>query len=259
MKRSSYSKKKSPPKRMAYGKKSYKPFFKRSATVSTPSKSIYSAMTPHYFRRQLDDGVFYCSGLNTISVVNALGSAPTWLSLGTIATDQGGVTATGQYGFSISPALSMVVNSTEFSNLFQQYQLTRLTIQIRPVNGNSAPNAVAQLMSITIAEDFNDATAPASYAGIQQNESAKTFLLTDECEQNFSAKPVAAVAMYSGGAFAGYSTQARDNWIDCTAPSNSVPHYVFKGYVRNQIVSGANTGQAFRITPTLYMRFRGTH
>lgn len=114
---------------------------------SNPSVSLapYSSNTPHYFKRGLDDAVFYTSALGTISAVNALGSAPAWLTLGAVAVDQGGVGATGQWGFSISPNLLMVVQSAEFTTLFQQYQLLGLQIKVESIMGDSFVPGVAQV------------------------------------------------------------------------------------------------------------------
>lgn len=223
------------------------------------SKSVYSSNTPHYFKRQLDDGVFYTSAANTVSVVNAVGSAPTWLSLGGLTSDQGGVAATGQFGFSVSPSLNMVVNATEFTNLFQQYQIMGLSIQVESMMGDSYQNGNGQIPTLYISEDFNDSVAPPSFAAIQNNDSTKTYRINQELSVKRFARPAPAMQLFQSALNTGYGTPSKDVWLDTTGVSASLPHYVFKGYIRNWIVSAANTGVAMRITPTLYFRCRGTH
>jgi len=227
---------------------------------STPSLSLapYSSNTPHYFKRMLDDGVFYTSALGTISCVNATGTAPAWLTLGAVAVDQGGVGATGQWGFSISPQLFQVVQSAEFTTLFQQYQLLGLQIKIESIMGDSFVPGVAQVPTVYIAEDFNDSVPPATFQAIQANDSVKEYRLNQEANIVRYARPCLATPQYAGVA-AAFAAPSKDTWVDCTGTSSQAFHYVFKGYIRNWIVSSANTGVGMRITPTLYFRCRGNH
>jgi len=223
------------------------------------SLSLYSSNTPHYFKRQLDDALFYTSGVNTVTAVNALLAAPTWLTLGAVTVDQGGVSATGQWGFSITPALTSVTNGGEFTNLFQQYQIMGLKIQIESVMGDSTPNTVGQVPSVYISEDFNDAVPPASFAAIQNNDSVKEYRLNQQAQVVRFVRPAPAMFLYQSALTTAYAAPSKDIWIDTTGVSAGTLHYCFKGYVRNWIVSGANTGIGMRITPTLYFRCRGTH
>lgn len=231
----------------------------REQTLAVLRKNPYSQFLPHYFRRQLDDGVFYCSAPNVVSVVNAVGGVPLWASLSSGLPDQGGVGGTQQFGFSIQIALSQVQAYTEFTNLFQQYQVVGLTIDIMPCMGDSSYNSNAQLPMITIAEDYNDAVAPTAFNGIQQNNSSKSFVLTAETRRKFTCRPIPAVPLYSGSVSSVYSAVAKDMWLDTTGASSSTPHYSFKGYCRNFVVNAANQGMGFRIIPTLSFRCRGSH
>lgn len=244
---------------------SKKPAAKRAKTSSfdrsnpSVSKSVYGANTPHYFKRQLDDGVFYTSAANTVSVVNAVGGSPAWVALGALTADQGGVSATGQWGFSISPSLSMVVNSTEFTNLFQQYQILGLSIQVEALMGDSYQPGVSQIPTLYISEDFNDSVAPANFAAIQNNDSTKTYRLNQQLSVKRFVRPAPAVQLFQSAINTGYAAPSKDIWLDTTGVSANIPHYCFKGFLRNWISSAAQTGVGMRITPTLYFRCRGTH
>lgn len=221
--------------------------------------NVYADNFPHYFKRQLQDAVFYTSAANTVSVVDATGSAPSWLSLGASVPDQGGVSNTLQYGFSISPALSYVTNAAEFTNLFQQYQLLGLGIQVSPIMGSSLPGIVGQIPTLFLAVDYNDATAPANFAAIQQNDSVKNWPLKEDITIEQECRPLPAVQMYGSALATAYATPSKDMWLDTTAPSNTIPHFAFKGYIRNWVANAANQGIGMRIVCTLFFRCRGSH
>lgn len=259
MKKRSYSKS----SKKASSKKTVSQKGKRAKTwdrsIPSLSANVYSVNTPHYFKRQLEDGVFYTNAPNSVGCVNATGGAPQWLSLAGATSDQGGVSNTLQFGFSITAALSYATAASEFYNLFQQYQITGLKLEISPLMGASTPSMNGQIPSLYIAEDYNDSTVPPNFAAIQQNSSVKRYSLDDTQTIVRFIRPVPAIQMYSSAVATSYATSTKDVWMDTTSPSAATPHYAFKCYVRNWVGNAANTGVGMRVQPTLYFRARGTH
>jgi len=215
----------------------------------------YSAGLPHCFKRSMDEGVMYSSAVNTVSVLDSgLAGPPAWLSLSAVSTDAGGVTNTGQFGFSVTTFLSAVLNYAQFASLFQRYQIEKVEIKCELMVGESYNGVASALPTIYSAFDPNDSVAPNTLARIRGFESCQEHVLTLNKPHVRTFYPKAAQNVFVSALATGYASVPAGTWFDCAYPG--VAFYGGKFYVRNFNVSGLNTGMGIRITPTVYMKFK---
>jgi len=204
----------------------------------------------------------YCSGAGALTVVDANGSAPLYLATTALTADYGGVPALSQFGLAITVALNHLPSYQEFTNLFERYKITKLTVKITPQMGDSYNAATGSAIpTINSVLDFTDSTPPVSQDAVNQYESLQTQLLTVDKPFSRSCCPKPASSMYVSAVNSGYSSTSKhdDIWLDCTAPSNAAPHYGMKFWVRNFFTGAAGGGIAFRISPFLEFALREPH
>lgn len=197
----------------------------------------------------------YSSGVNSVSVLNdSLGGPPPWLTLSAVNNDEGGVTNTGQFGFSITPYLNAVIGVAKLTDLFQRYQIEKIEIEIDLIVGESYNAVASALPTLYSICDYGDAVAPASLADVTnfQNLITHPIVLNKPFKRTFY--PKAAASFFVSAVTVGYGTMPKDTWFDNASPG--VPHYGPKFYIRNFNVSGLNTGMGLRIRPTLYLKFK---
>lgn len=143
------------------------------------------------------------------------------------------------YSFS----LDQVTNYTEFTNLYDQYRIKRVDIQMRRM-GNSESTAAIDGV-IYVAPDYDDVAATA-VAALQQYPAVQCLNWDEGCQ--IELYPRIAMAAYAG-AFTSYANVAA-GWIDCNSPS--VAHYGLK------IAANGFGGvpQKWEITATYHLEFR---
>lgn len=224
---------------------------------------------PRYFKRQMFDGVLYMDNTNTLRCLDYTGVTPAWFSATAPVQDKavGSGTVNGyMFGFSVTPALSAVASSTDFTNLFRQFQLRKLLVNIEPMFGDSqllpAPAAVGEptytLPSITSLEDQSDNAPPISYLAAIAYANARTSTLTNNKPHKrvFALRPtIQSVASGVGNTYAAPNDVGL-MWMD-SANSAGTTYNGAKFFVRgyNQD-SAAGATPSFRITCTVYMAVR---
>lgn len=221
------------------------------------SVDLYSGQTPHYFKRQLQDGILYTNGLGSITCRDATGALCSWFNNSPLNTDQGGVAATYQFGMSIAPQLVDVQDYTQFTALFERYELLKCEVRIQTVMGDSYDVVASQLPYIYSAPDYTDATAPVNQQTIQQFQAVEEQVISADKSFCRSFHPVPSAQMFISAVATGYGTPSAPRWMDCLYPT--IPHYGMKFYLRNWIGSAINLGNALRIQPTLWFRVKETH
>jgi len=210
---------------------------------------------PHHFKRAMSEGVMYSSGVNTVSVVDdGLAGPPPWLTLSGVSTDAGGVTATGQFGFSITPYLNAVIGVAKLTDLYQRYQIEKVDVEIDLIVGESYNGVASALPTLYSIVDYGDAVAPTTLAAVTNfsNLIEHPMVLNKPFKRTFY--PKAAAAYFVSAVTVGYGTMPKDTWFDNASPG--IPHYGPKFWIRNFNVSGLNTGMGLRIRPTLYLKMK---
>lgn len=242
----------------AHSKKATRSLSKKTKAVvlrKPHTKKINLLYVPHHYKRVMPEGVMYSSAVNTVSVIDpGLAGPPGWLSLSGVSTDVGGVTATGQFGFSVTPYLSGVTDYLKLTNLYQRYQIEKMEIEIDLIVGESYNGVASALPTLYSICDYGDAVAPTSLAAVSnfQNVVEHPMVLNSPFKRTFY--PKAAASFYISAAATGYGTMPPNTWFDNASPG--IPHYGPKFFIRNFNVSGLNTGMGLRIRPTLYLKFK---
>lgn len=160
--------------------------------------------------------------------------------------------------------LSDVVNYTEFTALYDRYQIAGVRLVLTPyatsVATGAAASGSAQQGSVIIHSviDLDDAAAlAASEAGIDAIRQYKTYRTMNPYQRGGRTwkryiRPKLAMGVYNGAAFAGYR-QIPWGWTDCQNPA--IEGYGLKAVV--EVLGGGSTiSYTFKGEATFYMKFR---
>lgn len=140
---------------------------------------------------------------------------------------------------------------TEFTNSFDAYRLAGIryrwvVIRSADQTGTTLGGTLGIYTRVMFAYDFNDATAPASFAELQQYNNVKEVYLTN-------AKPVSRWYFFKPkdlnlGA-SGYSMPRKSNWLRIN--ETSVPHYSLK-----YVYDGNQQSQQIRCEAYYYFQLK---
>lgn len=127
-----------------------------------------------------------------------------------------------------------VPNSSEFTSLFDQYRIDKVTIKFMPRANSSEVGTNQGMVKLFTAIDRDDITSPTSIAELLQNETCKVTPSTRIVSRTF--KPMFAQEVYQSATSTGYG--ARTGWLDCS--NTSIQHYGIKWGLQ-QLPAGAQT------------------
>jgi hypothetical protein len=130
-------------------------------------------------------------------------------------------TIVGEASWSYKFTLDSLPNYTEFTALFDQYRIDRITFQAIPMQNTYAIPATQKDVGQLYAVVDNDDVSSATVADLSQYPNLKVVNFDERLRLTF--KPRFASAAYSG-AFTSYANTS--GWIDCGSPS--VEHYGVK-------------------------------
>jgi len=142
--------------------------------------------------------------------------------------------------------LSYVPSYTEFTALYDQYQIAAVHLRFVPTVNTSTPLDPLQGF-IILAVDYDDSTTPANIDALYQYGSAAVFGAGKEIR--FTLRPRAALAAYSG-AFTSYANFG-NMWIDIA--SSNVQHYGLKVGM-----SASTPVHTWSVFATYVLRFRSS-
>lgn len=120
--------------------------------------------------------------------------------------------------------LSQLPNYTEFTNLYDQYKISRIKVKFIYSANNQDMTTSASILALPnllTVIDNNDSTALTASGDYCQYKSFKIRRMDKPCSVYF--KPQFDIAAYSG-AFTSYASKT--GWIDCNSPN--VKHYGLK-------------------------------
>jgi len=149
--------------------------------------------------------------------------------------------------------LDQLPNYTEFTNLFDQYQITGILVRFLWSNNNSQfafSQYVNDLKPWYFTSDKDDATTPASINAML--ERPNTQIRRPLGEHKLFFRPGVATAVYKG-AFTGYGQAKKGTWLDCS--NADIQHFALKYYIQSQ--GPANYTPTLFMYATYYMKFRG--
>jgi len=129
-------------------------------------------------------------------------------------------------------SLNQVANYTEFTDMFQEYMLTRVVLHIFPtanVQSTTKNIGVAGGLQtvpvVYVVFDPNDSSAPASLQEMRQMKGLKVYYGYTPHTYTFYPKAKVPILINTAPTF-GYSTSKSRTWIDTANPD--VSHYALK-------------------------------
>lgn len=151
--------------------------------------------------------------------------------------------------FNLSGVASLV-NSTELTNLYDQFRINKVVTKIQFKIDPSAQAAnVASYPRFYYYRDYDDSNAPTSLAEMRENSKTKMLIMHPNRFITLVCKPNMLQTMWSSVISSTYKP-AFGQWVDCAVPSAS--HYLWK-YAIDDLL---NTNYRIEIETTLYCSFR---
>jgi hypothetical protein len=149
----------------------------------------------------------------------------------------------------LTPSLTTLDQATSFQALFDQYRITKVTMQFRPLYSrqNFVPGSDIPPLIYTVV-DYDDGAVPSSLATLREYQN----ITVHECDSFVVAfRPRIAMAAY-GGAFTSYANMG-NTWIDCA--SSGVLHYGLKIAITAGL-AGQTHLQSWYLSVKLEVEFR---
>jgi len=137
--------------------------------------------------------------------------------LGTVSS-AAAATTYAAYSF----ALSDVPNYTEFTNLFDEYRISKVILTFVPQCMTTTSNPIYTTSWLIYVVDKDDASTPTSYTSLQEYPKHK--VLSANRRFYVSFRPRFSTEVYASPATTGYGS--RTGWLDCS--NAGIPHYGFK-------------------------------
>lgn len=218
------------------------------------------------YRRAMPDVSIFIDGSGSIVAQNVVtGSNPGWIAVSAGSSDlpSAGSSPLAQFGAACTFSLANCINHAEFVALYNEYQIRKVELRFSLDSAQSyTPNTWTtpnNMPSMYIADDPNDATMPADQTVVQQRGDFQQYELRPERAFTVALYPRAATQLFSSALSTsyGYNANSGMTWIDCTAPSDSTPHYGLKMWFRN-FCGAAGSGLVIRIQPVMHVVMRRT-
>lgn len=142
--------------------------------------------------------------------------------------------------------LNTVPNSSEFTNLYDQYMIKAIKVSLIPrFTEASAGVAAQQIGNMWSVIDYDDATAPANVDTVLQYQNVKRTQMNKVHSRYF--KPKIAKEVFATGVASGYAPGKA--WLDCN--SDSVEHYAIKLWF-----DSAAAAVTFDVVTKFYLAFK---
>lgn len=189
-------------------------------------------------RRKLPLATINATGLVGVATVNDAGLG-THITLGTIVPSLGKPSGYYDVPFSLMFAFNQQTNSTEFTNLFDQYKIKYGTVRVQN-NGNiSGTQSGGILPYIEYVQDHDDNTPPPA-ADFRERMGIKTaYFSSSRVMIKMGVSPKPATTLYNTLVSSGYGVPGKAPWINTSNPA--VPHYGIKGVIRSMwLPNGSN-------------------
>lgn len=221
----------------------------------SPGKDPFAAMTPRFFKVNLDDSMIYCNGAGTVAQFDSNLAAVPWMNLGSAFADSTGAAGALQFGFTLRAVLADLYNVSEFTDLFQQFCILKMDCKISQTCGDSYGGVI--LPTMYSAPDDNDSQVFASQHEVNQYGAAvKEHTFSAGNVFNRSCYPKPSAEYFINAVTSGYAVGPGPVWVDTNSPSTA--HYAMKFFVRN-FIQAPNSGMALRVQPTLWFACRNPH
>ena len=233
-----------------------KPFTRRTRKRGMPrlflKRNGNIALRPHTFIRLGMKSLIYLYNTGTSPTLSSVGSPSTdsGLTLSSYASDS--LTGCYQFGFSHFFRLSNVIQSSEFTALFDRYKIVGVRYKIMYMSNMSSVSGGTVLPVIHWTTDTDDADVPASLTTLQAKSSCKYKVFGNQQTIKTYIKPMVAENVYSSSISTGYSVK-KAGWVNSVYPD--VQHYGIKVWISNAY-SPSGSQQAWTIEPEYILTFK---
>lgn len=217
-------------------------FFKKMVRKSL--KKPISNQT-HVFRRQGQLARITVTGVGTIGNSGYDGNGSQLLT----AVTADSMANNYQFGASYLFKLSSVVDSSDFTNLYDKYKILGVKVRIMWQCNQASVSGTSVLPVISYSVDHDDNTVPSSLYAITTKATSKVKVLGQNNYVDIYIRPRVAGQLYNTALLSGYST-VKAPWINSTY--NDVPHYGLKFWINNMYMATGINNQ-IEIQPTYYL------
>lgn len=227
-----YLKKRSVPKRRNY---------RRGRVVRKPSKGFLCV------KRKLPEMYVRNNGVGTAIVTDPTG---TCITLGAPISDP--ASATYNIPFSLVFRMDQVINSTDITNLCDQYKLKYLSVACVYQSTQSNVSSTSIMPQITWVTDHDDPAVPASVNELREKMGSKLRTFGYNKPVVIGVQPRVADTIFNNGITSAYAVP-KSQWINSQYPGTQ--HYGIKGILNNvSLQSSATNINSFKfdITATVY-------
>lgn len=191
--------------------------------------------------------------------VEQTSNQPLWsgnacLSTPTILSDDYG---TWQTGIGMNFNLSEVVQTSDFTSLFDRYKILGVKLKfLFQSNQTGIPGGTrAPLPTIVYSYDADDQDSPTTKSIVQVKQYAKERILNGNRTFSVFYKPRVARMVYQDLVNTAYES-AKAPWLDCT--NSTVPHYGLKLWINNWFSDYNTSSYKLTISPTYYLAMKDT-
>lgn len=173
-------------------------------------------------------------GVTEFRVLADDGGVTVPLTIGNTAVD---TTSPGaqqyKFGGAMEWSLNDLPSNTDFTNLFDRYEIEQVDIEINDLhNSSTGTNGITAMPTITYVPDFDDSAVPANASIVSQYQRAKTWTFRGDGKPlKISIKPRVQVPVYRAGMTSAYSAGVSGTKVDLAYPD--VPHYGLKMWFEN--------------------------
>lgn len=159
----------------------------------------------------------------------------------------------GDQGYATVFALSFVPSASDFTNLFDQYQISKVEFIFELDIADGALNSTTKWPRITIAPDFNNQSAPLSETDVLQYEQVRQYQFsTSERRFAVTLNPMIANTIFRTGVTSAYQ-MVNSGWLDVATPD--VPHYGLRYFIANHNATSFGSSR-IRTYTRYWMSFR---
>lgn len=196
----------------------------------------------YLFRRQAQLMRITQTSANNVSITDGNGC----LSISAVGADS--MSNTIQWGNSYLFKLSSVVDSGDFTNLYDRYKINGVRLKIMYQADSASVGGLGVLPIFNYCADYDDATVPSALNTVQTKLRARSVVLTANKPVSIYLKPKVATAMYQS-LLTGYAV-TKAPFINSTYPD--VQHYGLKTWINN-FYAPAGANNQITIQATYYL------
>jgi len=159
----------------------------------------------------------------------------------------------GDQGYATIFSLNQLPSSSDFTNLFDQYKITRVDMTFEMDIADGSLNSTTRYPRIVVAPDFNNQSAPLTENELLQYEQCKKFQFSAvNRRMTVSLQPKIAATVFRTGVTSAYQMMS-SGWMDVAVPD--VPHYGVRYFVTNHNTSNFG-GNNIRVFVKYYLSFK---